>query len=209
MQSELLPLFPLSVVLFPRVQLPLHIFEDRYKDMIGQAIQAKTEFGLVLSSEKGVAGTGCTAIVEKVIHRYPDGRLDIVAIGLRRFEILDLNTEKIFLQGSVTYFNDEETTGAASDARESAVASYQELRRFLSEESAAEPEWSDPQLSFQLAQLIPDLEFRQQLLVSRSEAERIEMLAAFLPAHIDQQRHVLHMKTVAPTNGHGPSSIVS
>ena len=80
---------------------------------------------------------------------------------------------------------------------------------FIIREAGAEPEWSDPQLSFQLAQLIPDLEFRQQLLVSRSEAERIEMLAAFLPTHIDQQRHVLHMKTVAPTNGHGPSSIVS
>ncbi len=79
MQEGLLPLFPLQVVLFPGGELPLHIFEDRYKEMIGEALRDKQEFGVVLASEKGVVNTGCTATVDKVLRRYPDGRLDILA----------------------------------------------------------------------------------------------------------------------------------
>ena len=79
MQQELLPLFPLEVVLFPRTQFPLHIFEDRYKEMIGDAVRDNSEFGIVLTAEKGIVSTGCTAVVEEVTQRYPDGRLDIVA----------------------------------------------------------------------------------------------------------------------------------
>ena len=209
MQPDLLPLFPLSVVLFPRVLMPLHIFEERYKDMIGQAIPEKGEFGIVLSAEDGVADCGCTAIVEKVVQRYPDGRLDILVRGKRRFEILDLNTEQPLLRGSVSFFNDDETARAEVDDLEKAVSGFRKLARFLHEQSSSEPEWNDPQLSFQLAQLIPDLEFRQRLLVCRSEADRITMLAEFFPQHINQQRHVAHIKEVAPTNGHGPNTIVS
>jgi len=208
MQPELLPLFPLSVVLFPRTQLPLHIFEDRYKEMIGEAIQKKSEFGVVLSSTDGVASIGCTAIVDEVSQRYPDGRLDIVTVGLRRFEILDLNDEKAFLRGTVEYFNDDETEAAEAAVTTRALDGYKKFHGFLRPEDSAEPEWQDPQLSFQLAQAIPDVGFRQQLLTSRSESERIRLLADFFPLHIAQQRHIEHIKTVAPTNGHGPQSVV-
>jgi ATP-dependent Lon protease len=208
MQPELLPLFPLSVVLFPRTQLPLHIFEDRYKDMIGEAIRNKSEFGIVLSSADGVASIGCTAIVDEVSQRYPDGRLDVVTVGLRRFEILELNDEKAVLRGTVEYFNDNETEAAGPDITHRALDGYKKLHVFLRPEDASEPEWQDPQLSFQLAQAIPDVEFRQQLLTSRSESERIRLLADFFPLHIAQQSHIEHIKSVAPTNGHGPHSVV-
>ena len=67
MQGELLPLFPLQVVLFPRTPLPLHIFEERYKQMIADVQRNSAEFGVVLAGEKGIVNTGCTATVEKVI----------------------------------------------------------------------------------------------------------------------------------------------
>ena len=63
MQEGWLPLFPLEVVLFPRTALPLHIFEERYKEMIGEAIAARSEFGVVLTREKGIVNVGCTATV--------------------------------------------------------------------------------------------------------------------------------------------------
>jgi len=66
MQDELLPLFPLQVVLFPRTSLPLHIFEERYKQMIGEVMRGKSEFGVVLAGEKGIVNTGCTASIEKL-----------------------------------------------------------------------------------------------------------------------------------------------
>ena len=113
MQQELLPLFPLQLVLLPGVELPLHIFEDRYKEMIGEAINDGTEFGIVLASEKGIVNTGCTAVVQRVVNRYDDGRLDIIARGRRRFEILLLNEEKNYLRGAVEFFDDEDVEGGA------------------------------------------------------------------------------------------------
>jgi Lon protease-like protein len=100
MQEGLLPLFPLQVVLLPGTQLPLHIFEDRYKQMIGEVLRDKLEFGVVLASEKGLVNTGCTASVDRVLKEYADGRLDILTRGRRRFEILLLNDERTFLRGS-------------------------------------------------------------------------------------------------------------
>ncbi|HEY2013706.1 MAG TPA: LON peptidase substrate-binding domain-containing protein, partial [Bryobacteraceae bacterium] len=108
MSSRLIPLFPLQVVVFPRTQLPLHIFEDRYKEMVGAAIEESSEFGIVLAREDGIVNAGCTVVVEKVVERYPDGRMDIVTRGQRRFEIVGLNEDKDYLQGEVTFFDDED-----------------------------------------------------------------------------------------------------
>src|SRR5439155_16695042 len=83
-----LPLFPLHVVLLPEAELPLHIFEDRYKEMIAEVLRDKIEFGVVLANERGIVNTGCTAVIERVLREYPDGRLDILALGRRRFEIV-------------------------------------------------------------------------------------------------------------------------
>src|SRR5271166_4997438 len=117
MQPGLLPLFPLQVVLLPGAELPLHIFEDRYKEMIGEVIRDRLEFGVILANEKGIVNTGCTAFIDKVLREYPDGRLDILARGRRRFEIMRLNDERAFLRGSVEFFDD-----FSDDAEESPVA---------------------------------------------------------------------------------------
>ena len=84
MPDSLLPLFPLKVVLFPRTELPLHIFEERYKEMIGECVAEGTEFGIVLVLEQGLASTGCTAAIVDVIRKFPDGRMDILVRGQRR-----------------------------------------------------------------------------------------------------------------------------
>jgi Lon protease-like protein len=204
MATDLLPLFPLAVVLFPRTHLPLHIFEDRYKEMIGNAIRAGSEFGIVLAGEKGIVENGCTAIVDKVTQRYPDGRMDIEIVGVRRFEIHALDTEKSYLRGNVSFFNDDETETVAEDLRRRTVEAFQALQQILAQE-ATDPDWSDPQLSFQLAHAVPDLEFRQRLLSCRSESERMRQLVEYLPVHAARQRHSSHVKAVAPWNGRGPS----
>ena len=116
MQDGLLPLFPLQVVLLPGSQLPLHIFEDRYKEMIGEVLRDKLEFGVVLASEKGIVNTGCTATVDRVLKEYPDGRLDILTRGRRRFEVLLLNDERSFLRGAVEFFDDDAEPDQAAPA---------------------------------------------------------------------------------------------
>jgi Lon protease-like protein len=201
MEQRLLPLFPLQLVLFPRTALPLHIFEDRYKEMMGEIIPEKGEFGVVMASEKGICSTGCTATVEKVLETYEDGRMDLIAIGRRRFEIQSLDDQKSYLRGTVDFFDDEEFDPIPADIRARALEGYKALRE--AGEDAMEPEMADPQLSFQLAQIVPDLTFRQLLLNTRSESDRMKQLAGFLPGFTSRQRQIQHIKTVAPKNGHG------
>ncbi len=203
MQQGLLPLFPLQVVLFPGAELPLHIFEDRYKEMIGEVLKDRQEFGVVLANEKGVVNTGCTATVDRVLKRYDDGRMDIMTLGRRRFEILLLNNERSFLRGAVEFFDDDAEDAATPEIQRRAIEGYNELRALESEKPIEGDDIRNPQLSFLLAQALPDLSFRQVLLNTRSEAERLRHLAEFFPVYLMRQRRVLHVKDVAPRNGHG------
>jgi Lon protease-like protein len=196
MQPGLLPLFPLQVVLLPGAELPLHIFEDRYKEMIGEVIRDRLEFGVILANEKGIVNTGCTAMIDKVLREYPDGRMDVLARGRRRFEILMLNDERPFLRGSVEFFDDEEESAVAPDVRQRAIDGFNEM-------SKEEIDLEQSQLSFRLAQPVADLGFRQSILTSRSEADRMRQLADFFPVHNLRQRRIQHVKDVAPRNGHG------
>lgn len=107
MQDDIkIPLFPLGVVLLPGTPLPLHIFEERYKIMIRECLDQDKEFGIVFTDDKETRKKGCTARVIKVIKRYDDGRMDILARGERRFTIQDISDEKPYLQATVVYFDD-------------------------------------------------------------------------------------------------------
>jgi Lon protease-like protein len=198
----LIPLFPLNVVLLPGTQLPLHIFEERYKEMIGEAIRDESVFGVVLAIDRGVVNLGCTARIERVIEEAPDGQMDILTIGESRFEIESLNQERNFLQAKVTFFTDAETE-PPSDLREQAIAAFQQAFPNHDQDAAFPIDLSHPQLSFQLAQGIPELEFKQQLLASRSEPVRLRKLVDFFPGHTRRQAAAEQIKKVAHTNGHG------
>src|SRR6267378_2518946 len=89
-----LPLFPLETVLFPGVPLPLHIFEPRYKEMIGECLARKSLFGVVRAQDEGVTEIGCTAEIIAVTKKYEDGRLEIVTEGRERFEVLEVNRQR-------------------------------------------------------------------------------------------------------------------
>jgi Lon protease-like protein len=207
MQEGMLPLFPLQVVLLPGAELPLHIFEDRYKEMIGEIIRDRNEFGVVLASDKGIVNTGCTATIDRVLKTYPDGRMDILARGRRRFEIMRLNDERSYLRGAVEFFDDEDDSNpVAPDARRRAIEGFNELQALSSNDPLEAGDSGNPQLSFRLAQSVPDLTFRQLLLSTRSESERIKQLAEFLPVYLVRQRRITHIKDVAPRNGHGRNS---
>lgn len=199
--DDLLPLFPLAVVLLPHNPLPLHIFEDRYKKMIGNALEASGEFGVVMAAGQGLMPDGCTATVEEVVKKYPDGRMDIVTLGRRRFTIAEVDAEYDYLRARVTYYDDEDSVAPAA-LRERAVLVCRPLRRGAEGEDE-EIDADDPQLSFQLARDVADLEFRQQLLHMRSEPARLERLIAYVPGYVQHSRQAERLKEVAARNGHG------
>ena len=202
MSSGLIPLFPLGVVVFPRTSLPLHIFEERYKEMVGNAIRDNSEFGIVLAQEEGIVNAGCTVVVEKLKQMYPDGRMDVLTRGRRRFEIQSLNEEKAYLQAEVNFFDDDDFAPAPADLREKAMSQYQALSRLSILRDAEEPDLKDPQLSFQLAHAMPDLNFLSVLLRQRSETGRLKDLNEYLSQYIPRQQAIEKVKALAPTNGH-------
>jgi Lon protease-like protein len=203
MSKRLLPLFPLQLVVFPRTRLPLHIFEERYKEMVGDAIRDSSEFGIVLAKKDGIVNAGCSVRVEKVMEIYPDGRMDILARGERRFEIDGLNEEKNYLRAAVSFFDDEDLSKAPMEEREKAIRQYRVLNELDSARNHSEPDMEDPQLSFQLAQAVPDLDFLSLLLRRRSETERLKELNHYLSGYLPKQRAIEHMRELAPTNGFG------
>jgi len=200
---RLLPLFPLQLVVFPRTQLPLHIFEERYKEMINEAIAEKTEFGVVLAKNDGIVNAGCTVLVDKVLTTYPDGRLDIVTRGARRFEILSLDQDEPYLRGEVEFFDDEDLSVVPEELRFEVLTHYRGLLEAGDQRSYTEPVLTDPQLSFQLAQSVDDLDFQSVILRNRSETDRLKQLSQFLNQYVPRLKQITKMKQLAPLNGFG------
>ena len=198
---SLLPLFPLEVVLFPGTPLPLHIFEPRYKEMMAECLANNARFGVVRALEEGIADVGCTAEIVTVTKEYPDGRLDLVAHGRERFEVLELNQERSFLRGEVLLVPDE-PGNAEVDEKARAVQLHLEILSLagaVQDLSAADQN----QLSFYLAGSLPlDLDFKQKLLTMRSESERIRSVTTYLERILPKLRRVARTREKAGGNGH-------
>jgi Lon protease-like protein len=203
MAKGMVPLFPLQLVVFPRVLLPLHIFEDRYKQMVSDAIRDGSQFGIVLAKEEGILNTGCTVRVEKVMEMYPDGRMDILTRGQHRFEIVSLDEEKEYLRGAVEFFDDDDLAPVPAELRDLAISNYRALKQLGSARGHSDPDFQDQQVSFQLAQAVPDLEFLTAMLRERSETGRLRRFNQYMTEFLPRQRSIEHMKELAPTNGHG------
>ena len=197
---SLLALFPLDVVLFPGAPLPLHIFEPRYKEMITECLEQKKPFGMVRAQENALAEIGCTAVILNVIRKYDDGRLDIAAEGKQRFEIVQLNQERSFLQAEVIFFDDEPGSPQTADC-DTAAKLHEELFTILGQETQVER--SHPLISFRLAHELPvDLDFKQTLLEMKSETQRVETLIEYYRATIPKVEKTLRARERASGNGH-------
>ncbi len=105
--TEKLSLFPLKVVLLPKMPLPLHIFEERYKEMVGRCLEQAQPFGVVYQRSSGIQHVGCTATIERIISRYDDGRMDILTLGTNRFRVSQFIEKESFLEGYVAPLRDD------------------------------------------------------------------------------------------------------
>src|SRR5580704_6682603 len=109
MRPDRIPLFPLNVVLLPGADLPLHIFEPRYLEMVSRCLKEKSEFGVLLAVSKGVTHVGCTAEIIEVVKRYDDKTLDILTIGREPFRVIEFFDENPLAEGIVEYLEDRES----------------------------------------------------------------------------------------------------
>ena len=185
-----IPLFPLDTVLFPGSALPLHIFEERYREMIGECIAQNKPFGVVRAEDDQMALIGCTARVVRVVERYPDGRMDVLCEGVHRFEIEALDESRKFLQADVEYFDDDGARSTRRQREECAALHFATLHMAGIQPPAIHLDLNRP-VAFQLADALPsDLGFKQQLLGSRSDADRTTRLRDFYNEMLPKLRSV-------------------
>ena len=203
MSQVRLPLFPLNVVLLPGADMPLHIFEPRYRQMVRDCLEAKSPFGMLLALPNGMAGTGCTAEILEVTSRYDDGRCDILTVGREPFRIVELFPEEPLMLGDVDFLEDRPGPVNPRISRE-LIELYETCHTLIFDDYPRDPaESAEDKISYRIASRLPmDLLWKQRVLELRSEAERQERLVAYLrewAPHL-QKEDTLRAQTAG--NGH-------
>lgn len=176
-----LGLFPLPLVLLPTEVVPLHVFEERYKELIEECLAEDRDFGLLYADEDTLSSIGTRAHVVQVLERFEDGRLDIVVEGRDRFRVLELTSGRSFQTGGVAEVVDDHDR-PPPETVERALALFERLRGLTGSEIDPPGEASE-QLSFALAarvELTPQVKL--ELLQDLSERARLERVCELFEA---------------------------
>jgi ATP-dependent Lon protease len=172
-------LFPLGIVLLPTERVPLHIFEPRYQELIGECLDSDGEFGLLYADENGVREVGTLARIAEVLERFDDGRLNIVVEGGVRFRVEQLTRGRSFMTAEIELVDDE-LSDVDDDTAARAAGSFRALAA-LAGADTEDPDEQSPQLSFELAaQVELPHDAKQRLVELRAEQERLELVAELL-----------------------------
>ncbi len=180
--DRVIGLFPLGIVLLPGEVVPLHIFEERYKKLVGERLEGG-EFGIVLADEDSVRECGTTARVAQLIEELDDGQMDILVEGMRRFRIVEVVTpddsEADYLSAEVDYYRDSEPEGSAV-LNDAALEMFRKMLALMDVEIPDELAGEGP-LSFRIAAAVDfGAPLKQELLESLSEEQRLEILLAVM-----------------------------
>ena len=198
---ERFPLFPLGIVCLPSEVVPLHIFEERYKTMIGECLEEERPFGIIWLSDDGLREVGCTAEITQVLERMDDGRLNILVQGQNAFRLLRRVDDLPYPAGDVELLPDEADEPAEA-VGEAAREGYATL---LERATDTRPEQQDlgALSAYEMAATVDfGLEAKQTLLELRSEGARLRALAELFEAAVKRLDYVEHVSEAARTNGH-------
>jgi Lon protease-like protein len=195
-----LGLFPLGIVLLPTEQLPLHIFEERYKELIGECLEGDREFGLVYADDDGLRDLGTRARVTEVLTRFEDGRLNILVEGGERFRLTELTDGRSFNTGLVVPIEDADDP-ADPAAIDEALRLFEVLRE-LTESEVETPARETRRLSFALAGKV-ELAAADKLglLAETSERARMELVQELLATAVLTAQRVRRAAERASSNG--------
>jgi Lon protease-like protein len=195
------PLFPLGLVLIPHELVPLHIFEERYKLMIGECIEQEAEFGIVWLSDDGLKEIGCSARITKVLERFEDGRLNILVEGTRPFRLLRRIDDLPYPAGDVEPLADDAEGADDAEAIAAARRRYADLVAEVTEERPDAADLAKLDAYGMAATLDVALEAKQQLLELRSERDRLEQLEGLFAEALSRIRHAERAAERAQGNG--------
>jgi Lon protease-like protein len=194
------PLFPLGIVLIPHELVPLHIFEERYKLMIGECIEEEREFGIVWLADDGLKEIGCSARINRVLERFEDGRLNVLVEGSSPFRLLRRIDDLPYPAGDVELLADDDAAvdeGAAETARRR----YADLVAEVTDERPEPDALAKLDAYGMAATLDVALEAKQMLLELRSEHGRLEQLEGLFAEALRRIRHAERAAERARGNG--------
>src|SRR5580704_8845748 len=204
MRPTRIPLFPLEVVLFPGMPLPLHIFEQRYRIMIARCLDDKLEVGIILAAEAGLVTVGCTAEIVEKLKVYPDGRLDILCEGRVLFRAIEIVNDREY-QEVIAEYLPEDVLPQDPEKEANLIERFQVCHALVFGQpwivSSRDEEIS---LAFQMAARLPlELEMKQKLLELREESARRAFLLLKINDLLPQLAQRQRLRQVAGGNGHG------
>ncbi|MEH3053592.1 MAG: LON peptidase substrate-binding domain-containing protein [Patulibacter minatonensis] len=197
-----LPLFLLPLTALPGEEVPLHVFEPRYRALVAHCEATGDEFGVLYVDDEGVREIGCAVAIERIVTRHDDGRVDLVARGTRRFELTGELTEGAFPNAPVAWVHDDPINPHADDEADPEEAL--DLFRTLAERVTGEvPELGDDgDPSFRIASRVAfGAAAKQGLLELRSEAQRLRLLERLLRAALARLEQVELQEAAARSNG--------
>jgi Lon protease-like protein len=194
------PLFPLGIVALPHELVPLHIFEERYKTMIGECLERGSEFGIVWAEDDGLRPVGCAVEIAEVLEQMEDGRMNILTRGTRPFRIVDRQDDFPYPAGTVEFLldKDEDADQGTADAAHEA---YNVLVEHATDRTL-EPEELDAMSAYQMAATVDfGLEAKQGLLDLRSENARLRLVARLFRAATKRLDFIERAQERARSNG--------
>jgi uncharacterized protein len=213
-----MPLFPLGVVLFPGMMLPLHIFEPRYREMINRCVDEELPFGVVLIKEGREIGdtatpheVGTAARITQV-ERRPDGTMDIIAVGTRRFRINRLSQDRPYLTGNVSHYpmingDTRLATEQAQKIRPKIVRYVELLTQATGVQLQLDHLPDDPTSLAILTAIALQIrqEDKQRILAQAGVPQMLDMANYLLANELQLLRHMIDTQSVVESLSSGPT----
>jgi Lon protease-like protein len=194
------PLFPLGLVALPHEYVPLHIFEERFRTMIGTCLERESEFGIVWAADEGMRPVGCAMRITEVLERMEDGRMNILAQGTRPFRIVEEQIDLPYPAATVEFVEDKEeepdpaTVGGAQEAYGALVE--------RATDSPPEPDELARLTAYEMAATVDfGLDAKQGLLDLRSENARLRLVTRLFRAAAKRLDFIERAQARARSNG--------
>jgi Lon protease-like protein len=194
------PLFPLGLVALPLEFVPLHIFEERYRTMFALCVEEEREFGIIWLGDDGLRTVGCACEVSRVLERFEDGRMNVVARGTRPFRLVERVDHLPYPAGTVAWLDDREEE-LDEDAAQAARAAYAELVEQATDKELSEEELAELTAYGMAATVDFGLDAKQGLLDLRSENARLRLVARLFRAATKRLDFVERAEVRAKSNG--------
>jgi Lon protease-like protein len=175
-------LFPLELVLLPSERVPLHIFEDRYRELIGESLAGGTEFGIILEDDDGLRQVGTSTGVIELVHTFDDGRMNVLVEGRRRFRLVEETEGRSYRTAMVEPLDDDVGEEPTAEEAERTLEAFRRLAEIAEADEVDVPgAGGEELLSFQLASRVDfGTVLKQELLELRSERARLDRLVDLL-----------------------------